>query len=355
MSLHQQVTIRIGNRALVLTLLGAVGLGLVLPGLGVSPPLPLFLKTQTFQFELVSRLDQELADLTLQKQQSGLSLEQLAELDLKIEQANARLAAAILPPNQAPARRGPPPPLPPPSFPADLDFTLGPPQLAEVPRLFMTRMSDLRPLEVKLRKQRFMQIMLPLILRANEDIMRQRDAIKRAIEQQDQDVLASFSKRYRLPSAWAGKSGSQAELLRRVAPVPVSIALAQAAIESGWGQSRFTMEGNALYGQWVWNDKLGIKAANQSDPRASIRRFPDLLSSVRAYMLNLNSHRAYTDFRKTRERHMNSPATVSVTDIVGGLSSYAQIGDDYVKKIRRLIIQNDLQRFESAKLVARFF
>ena len=355
MSLHQQVTIRIGNKAILLTLLGAVGLGLLLPAIGVSPPLPLFLKTQTFQFELVSRLDRELADLTQQKQQSGLSLEQLAELDLKIEQANARLAAAILPPNQAPSRRGPPPPLPPPSFPADLDFALDLPQLAQVPRLFMTRMSDLKPLEVSLRKERFMQIMLPLILRANEDIMRQRDAVLRAIENSDEDVLASFSKRYRLSSAWISKSGWQDELLRRVAPVPVSIALAQAVIESGWGQSRFTMEGNALYGQWVWNDKLGIKAANQSDPRASIRRFPDLLSSVRAYMLNLNSHRAYADFRKTRARHMQSPAIVSVTDVAGGLSSYAQIGDAYVQKIRRLIIQNDLQRFDTAKLVARFF
>ena len=91
-------------------------------GVGVPPPLPLFLKKQTLQFELVSRLDQELAELTQQKQQSGLTLEQLAELDLKIEQANARLAAAILPPNQAPARRGPPPPLPSPPFPAELDF-----------------------------------------------------------------------------------------------------------------------------------------------------------------------------------------------------------------------------------------
>ena len=100
MSLHQQVTIRIGNKAIVLTLLGAIGLGLVLPGVGVPPPLPLFLKKQTLQFELVSRLDQELAELTQQKQQSGLTLEQLAELDLKIEQANARLAAAILPPNR---------------------------------------------------------------------------------------------------------------------------------------------------------------------------------------------------------------------------------------------------------------
>jgi len=354
-SLHQQVTIRIGNKPIVIALLGAIGLGLLLPGAGITPPLPLFLKHTPPQFELVSRLDQELADLTLQKQQAGLTLEQLAALDRKIEQANARLAAAILPPNQAPASRGPPPPLPPPPLPTELNYSLTSAQLGEVPRLFMARMSDLKPLEVKVRKERFKQIMLPLILRANEEILRQRKAVKLAIEKQDSDVLASFSKRYRLPSSWEGRAGWQEELLRRVAPVPVSIALAQAAIESGWGQSRFTLEGNALYGQWVWNDQLGIKAANQSDPRASIRRFPDLLSSVRAYMLNLNTHRAYTEFRKIRERHMLSPANISVADVAGGLSSYAQTGDEYVKKIRRLIAQNNLQRFEQAKLVPRFF
>ena len=82
-------------------------------------------------------------------------------------------------------------------------------------------------------------------------------------------------------------------------PVPVSLALAQAVIESGWGQSRFAAEGNALFGQWVWNDDMGIKARQASDSRASVRAFPDLQASVRAYMLNLNSFYAYEGFRRT--------------------------------------------------------
>ena len=115
------------------------------------------------------------------------------------------------------------------------------------------------------------------------------------------------------------------------------------------------MEGNALFGQWVWNDKLGIKAANQSDPRASVRRFPDLLSSVRAYMFNLNSHEAYGAFRDIRARYMAAPDQVSINEVIDGLSNYAQIGDAYVDKIRRIISQNHLQRFEAAQLVPRFF
>ena len=89
-------------------------------------------------------------------------------------------------------------------------------------------------------------------------------------EAEDNDLLRAFAQRYRMPASLIDKKGWTDELLRRVAPIPVSIALAQAAIESGWGQSRFALEGNALFGQWVWNDKLGIKAANQSDPRLSL-------------------------------------------------------------------------------------
>ncbi len=355
MSLHQQVTIHISNRAILLFLLGAIVIGIGLPLANITAPLPLFLKHQILQFDVVSQLDRELDDLRWQKQQPGLTLENLAQLEKKIEQANARLAAAILPPNKAPERRGTPPLLPPPPLPKGIDYSLSSSDLTEVPRLFVVRMSDLRSLDIGLRKERFKQTMLPLILRANEDIARQRKAVIQGIEAEDNDLLRSFAQRYRLPASLIGTEGWTDELLRRVAPVPVSIALAQAAIESGWGQSRFALEGNALFGQWVWNDKLGIKAANQSDPRASVRRFPDLLSSVRAYMFNLNSHRAYGSFREIRARYMDTPDQVSINEVIVGLSSYAQIGDAYVDKIRRIISQNDMQRFEVAQLVPRFF
>ena len=355
MSLHQQVTIYIGNKAILLFLSGALSIGFVFPLIGIAPPTPLFLKYETPQFEVVSQLDRELNDFILEKQEPGLTLEKLAELEQKIKQANERLVAAILPRNKAPERRGVPPPLPPPPLPKNIDYSLSSADLAKVPRLFVVRMSDLRTLDTDLRKERFKQTMLPLILRSNEDIMRQRKAVLKAIEIEDNALLSAFSQRYRVPADLIGKKGWTDELLRRVAPVPVSIALAQAAVESGWGQSRFTLEGNALYGQWVWNDKLGIKAAKQSDPRASVRRFPDLLSSVRAYMLNLNTHQAYSDFRKARVHYSLTPDTVSISSVVAGLSNYAQIGDAYVDKIQRIIFQNDMQRFEAARLLPRFF
>ena len=85
MSLHQQVTIHIGNRTILLFLLGALFTGVALPLTGIVPPMPLFLKHQTPQFEVVSQLDRELDELILQKQQLGLTLEKLAELEQKIK------------------------------------------------------------------------------------------------------------------------------------------------------------------------------------------------------------------------------------------------------------------------------
>ena len=98
--------------------------------------------------------------------------------------------------------------------------------LTEVPRLFIVRMSDLRPLDTELRKERFKQTILPLILWANEDIARQRKAVIQGIEEKDNDLLRSFAQRYRMPASLIDKQGWTDELLRRVAPIPVSIALA---------------------------------------------------------------------------------------------------------------------------------
>ena len=123
MSLHQQVTVKIGQSDPSL-LIGALVSGLSLPLAGISPPLPLFLKHETLQFNAVSQLDRKPDKLDWQKQQLGLTLEKLTEFEQKIEQANARLAAAILPPNEAPVRRGTPPPPPPPPLPKNIDYNL---------------------------------------------------------------------------------------------------------------------------------------------------------------------------------------------------------------------------------------
>ena len=157
MTLHQQISIHISNRTILVFLLGALFTGVALPLTGIAPPMPLFLNHHTPQFEVVSQLDRELGDLILQKKEPGLTPEKLADLEQRIEQANERLAVAMLPPNRVPKRPETPSLLPPPPLPRSIDYSLSSAALAEVPRLFAARMSDLRPLDTHLRKERFKQ------------------------------------------------------------------------------------------------------------------------------------------------------------------------------------------------------
>ena len=92
------------------------------------------------------------------------------------------------------------------------------------------------------------------------------------------------------------------ELRLRMDIVPTSIALAQAAKESGWGTSRFALEGNAIFGQWTWNGK-GIEPLERTDEQThKILKFPILRASVKAYITNLNTHNGYKDFRNKRSK-----------------------------------------------------
>ena len=96
--------------------------------------------------------------------------------------------------------------------------------------------------------------------------------------------------------------GDLSKLKMRMDIIPVSIALAQAANESGWGTSRFALQGNALFGQWTWSKK-GISPKKQDkDKTHRVLQFQVLKASVRAYKNNLNTHNAYKEFREVRAR-----------------------------------------------------
>ena len=132
--------------------------------------------------------------------------------------------------------------------------------------------------------------------------------------------------------------------------VPVSLALAQAAIESGWGTSRFALQGNALFGQWAWQKDAGLKPARASNSEAVVRSFPNLFGSVRAYMHNLNTHPRYATFRARRHllrRRTQSDLGYQLSNFLDG---YAEIGEVYVAKLKTLIRSNDLGQYEAARL-----
>jgi len=134
--------------------------------------------------------------------------------------------------------------------------------------------------------------------------------------------------------------------------IPVSIALAQAANESGWGTSRFALEGNALFGQWTWSKK-GISPKNK-DPNQShkILQFQILKASVKAYKNNLNTHNAYQEFREARAKLRQNDDQINGLELTKYLTPYAAIGEKYVKILEIIIKNNSLTDFDTSNLLS---
>lgn len=215
---------------------------------------------------------------------------------------------------------------------------------ATVPRLFLTNVpADLADLpEVDAKKQVFLRLMLPLVLVVNQEIIADRHRLEAMIagrEGRDEAWLAELAGRYGMDGAAPG------QLLRRVDMVPPSLALAQAAEESGWGTSRFVREANNLFGH-VGEDV--IPTDDQDGPRMAA--FASLHEAVRAYVHNLNTHSAYETLRRSRANARARGAFPDGHTLAGALTAYSERGGAYVDAIRALIRANGLLRYDHAKL-----
>jgi Bax protein len=231
-------------------------------------------------------------------------------------------------------------------------FSYGTSGLLKVPNLFVTIVPrGLDTLPVGDKKAIFIRFMLPLILNANQEIWDQRKILKIAKNTADYQTIINIAKMYQINTDAVNID----ELLRlaneRVLPVPTSLVLAQAAIESGWGTSRFSIQGNALFGQWSWSSESGLKPLEASNSKAVVRSFPDLQSSVTSYMKNLNTHFAYQEFRELRNSYISKGKWPNGLDLASAMHPYAEIGEHYVDSLKNIIMQNDLVRFDYSELV----
>ena len=132
--------------------------------------------------------------------------------------------------------------------------------------------------------------------------------------------------------------------------IPVSLAIAQAAKETGWGTSRFALEGNALFGQWTYS-KNGLEPKDSTSGDHKVMKFNVLQASVRAYKRNLNSHRVYEDFRNERAKLRERGEKIDSLKLVKYLDKYAETGTLYTKILEKIIKQNSLMDFDQAKLL----
>ena len=214
----------------------------------------------------------------------------------------------------------------------------------------------LLPNEIKMiestskRKDFFIQIVLPLILKENNNIKIDRKRLFNIINKNnntnlEKKWLKKKYKQYGIPSR------DLSTLKIRMDEIPVSLALAQAAKETGWGTSRFAQEGNALFGQWTWSGEgLKPKDADKNEGH-KVMKFNVLQASVRAYQRNLNTHSTYKEFREERAKLRDDGKPLDSMRLSTFLNKYAETGNKYVEVLQKIIKQNNLQDFDDAKLL----
>ena len=202
----------------------------------------------------------------------------------------------------------------------------------------------------KKRKDFFIQIILPLILKENNNIKLDRKRLFSIINKSsntnlEKKWLEKKYKQYGIPSR------DLSILKIRMDEIPVSLAIAQAAKETGWGTSRFAQEGNALFGQWTWSgDGLKPKGADKNEGH-KVMKFNVLQASVRAYQRNLNTHSSYLEFRKARAKLRDQEKSLDSLILANYLNAYAETGNQYVEVLQKIIKQNNLKDFDDAKLL----
>ena len=320
---------RIENRHILWTALSMVAIGLIVPGgFGVKPP-QWFHDRSPQDVASVSSVEADRANTSTSVATPGVAPKAVDDLaaDRTTKQA----------PEPAQTSTGQP--------------STGQANLVTVPLKFARHIPAKHfELTGDAQKQSFIKLVLPLILAANDELLQRREAVKASVQANDRNKLDQWAVLYRIDSENFDDFELAERLLRRVDTIPVALALAQAAVESGWGTSRFAQQGNALFGQWAWTESAGMRPLAASNERAVVRSFGSLLESVRAYMHNLNTHQNYKRFRDARYRLKPQTEAVKASRLATYLDSYAEIGQAYVKKLLAVMSSNNFDQYAEAKL-----
>ncbi len=203
----------------------------------------------------------------------------------------------------------------------------------------------------KLKKAAFVNILLPKIKHAQKKIMSDRIFIEKFFKQYlftyslksrtDLLRLIKISKKYRIKQMY-----NESEYLQKVDIVPISLVLAQAAVESAWGESRFAREGNNLFGEWTWGKKGMVPENRDEDANHKLRIFETLEDSIARYMLNLNRHRSYKDFRFLRAKYRREGKPFTGLTAASTMTNYSQKREAYNRLLLKVIKGNGFMDYE---------
>ncbi|MBT8129316.1 MAG: glucosaminidase domain-containing protein [Gammaproteobacteria bacterium] len=213
----------------------------------------------------------------------------------------------------------------------------------------VTQMSD--------KKRQFISALLPHIEQENKRLTELRNTVSAIIDKLEtsntldgsaQQQLNKLAARYRVKGDPLRDKAARDELLRKIDIIPASLALAQAANESAWGESRFAQEANNLFGIWTYDQAKGLKPKNRENGKTHrVRIFDDIGASVRYYIYNLNSHPAYRELRQIRQQLRVAGKDIDGYALAAGLEKYSAQGQVYIELIRDLIEQNEWALLDS--------
>ncbi|WP_144206546.1 glucosaminidase domain-containing protein [Shewanella donghaensis] len=228
--------------------------------------------------------------------------------------------------------------------------------LREVPRLTFESVGEKwqetsNEIPVQLKKMVFFRLMAPLILLSNEKIALERNIVKTA--QLNDGKLIQLAIKYRVISESPEQLTEEhrAQLLQRVDIMPPSLVLAQAAEESGWATSRFTVEGNAFFGQWDFSGNGMIPKQQRKElGNYGLARFDTPQASVEGYMLNINTNAAYLSLREMRQGLRKDKKPITGLELATTLDKYSERGQAYIDGIQGIIRFNKLDQVDAAYL-----
>ena len=203
----------------------------------------------------------------------------------------------------------------------------------------------LKTLPTKTKKYRFFKLLLPPIQKVDKEL---RELYMQTLH--DIETKTHQKRVQRLMRLY--KAHDELDLLKRIKPHPMSITLAQAAIESAWGTSRFFVEANNIFGVWSKskNNKTSIEAkgVREGNKHIYLKRYKTLYDSVRAYYKNIATNPAYRCFREARY-YSNDPY-----EIVALLHRYSEKKELYPVELIKIIKHNNLTRFDAKEPLPRY-
>jgi len=203
---------------------------------------------------------------------------------------------------------------------------------------------------IKEQKQVFFDTLYPMIKHANNQVLKDREFINNYFNSGlfgfRQDGLSlikllKIKKRYKIKNLY-----DYPQYLLQIDIVPISIVLAQAALESGWGKSRFVKQANNIFGQWTWSGKGLVPKNRDEGAKHKVKIFNSLEDSISGYLININNGWAYDDFRKTRQKLRKDGLTLKGLSLHKTLINYSQLKEEYTKRLKNMIITNNLEKYD---------